>query len=72
MRLEISMSMQLEPWLSDDKDFVEQIERELDAFEQAELAFRAQERKEREETVKILMTRELSPGDPPTEPLAYH
>lgn len=65
------MSMQLEPWLTD-KDFVEQIERELDAFEQAELAFRAGERKEREETIKILMTRQLSLDDPAGEPPAYH
>ncbi len=65
------MSMQLEPWLSD-KDFIEQIERELDAFEEAELAFRARERREREETLKILLTRPLSPDDPPLEPSAYH
>ncbi len=43
------MSMHSEPWLTDDKDLIQQIERELDAFEQAELAFRAQERQEREE-----------------------
>lgn len=65
------MSMQFEPWLSD-KDFIEQIERELDAFEHAELAFRARERQEREETVKVLLTRQLSPDDPPLEPLSYH
>jgi hypothetical protein len=72
MRLEISTSMHSEPWLSDDKEFIQQIERELDAFEQAELAFRAQERREREETVKVLLTNQLSPADPPAEASAYH
>lgn len=66
------MSMHSEPWLSDDKEFIQQIERELDAFEQAELAFRAQERREREETVKVLLTKQLSPGDRPVEASAYH
>ena len=64
--------MYSEPWLSDDKDFVEQIERELDAFERAELAFRAQERREREETVKVLLTGQLSPDEQLEEESAYH
>ncbi len=65
------MSIHSEPWLSDDKDFIQQIERELDAFEAAELAFRAQERQEREATVKVLLTK-LSPVEPPGEQSAYH
>lgn len=66
------MSMHSEPWLSDDKEFIQQIERELDAFEQAELAFRAQERREREEKVRILLTGQLSPDTPPAEASACH
>ena len=71
MRLGISMSIS-EPWLSDDKELIQQIERELDAFEEAELAFRARERREREETVKVLLNGHLSPDEPAEEESAYH
>ncbi|WP_424630269.1 hypothetical protein [Bradyrhizobium sp. SYSU BS000235] len=63
------MSMHSEPWPSDNKDIIEQIERELDAFEQAELAFRAQERSEREEKIKLLLSGYTAPAEPGAEQL---
>jgi hypothetical protein len=63
------MSMHSEPWPSDNKDIIEQIERELDAFEQAELAFRARERSEREEKIQLLLSGHAEPAEPEAEQL---
>jgi len=66
------MSMHSEPWPSDNKEVLQQIERELDAFEKFELEFRASERKERAERVRILLSKQPSPDEPPSEPVSHH
>lgn len=66
------MSIHSEPWPSDNKEVLQQIERELDAFEKFELEFRASERKERVERIKILLNKEPSPDEAPSEPAQHH